>query len=97
MPELKKKQKSSTEVSQTKPVVAQSEKSVAQPDNSKRIKELEDKVMRLLADNGKLNKGESKGKYRDHTIMANNEHDIALALSELMEMGINAKPSRYRT
>ena len=83
-------------MSQIKPVVAQSVKSVAPQDNSKRINELEDKVRRLLADNAGLNKGVSRGKYRDHTIMANNEHEIALALAELREMGINAKPSRYR-
>ena len=81
-------------MSQIKPVAVQSQKSV-QPLNP-RIEELESKVRRLMSDNSKLNKGESKGKYRDHTILANNEHEIALALSELREMGINAKPSRYK-
>lgn|SRR3990167_3563883 len=97
MPKLEKKQKLSTEVSQIKSVAAQSEKSAAQPDNTKRINELETKVRRLLADNSTFGHGVSRGKYRDHTIMANNEHEIALALSELREIGINAKPSRYRT
>ena len=82
-------------MSQIKPAVVQTQKSV-QPLNP-RIEELETKVRRLLADNSSLNRGESRGKYRDHTIMANNEHEIALALSELREIGINAKPSRYRT
>ena len=63
-----------------------------------RVAELEYRFRDLLKRNSEIVcTGRALGVKQAHSVLADNEHEIALIRNELKELDVNAKPSHYRT